>query len=147
MTEARKMTNADDLGRAMAQALHARVDTLDPSVEERLRAARQAALQAAAESAKAPELVLQTSLAGAGSAGRQRGRWSWLIPASILLVGMTAIAHSQWLQQTLGLADRDAAVLKDNLPPNAYGDPGFNEYLDEKPQTETPPPDEDEAQP
>jgi Protein of unknown function (DUF3619) len=37
--------------------------------------------------------------------------------------------------------------LKDNLPPNAYGDPGFNEYLDEKPQTETPPPDEDEAQP
>ncbi len=147
MKQPHPMTSADELGKAMAQALHARVDGLEPSVEERLRAARQAAVQAAMESARAPELVLQAATAGTGSSGRHSGRWSWLIPAAILLVGMTAIAHSQWLQQTLGLADRDAAVLKDDLPPNAYGDPGFNEYLDEKPQTETPPPDEEEAKP
>jgi hypothetical protein len=147
MKQPHPMTSADELGKAMAQALHARVDGLEPSVEERLRAARQAAVQAAMESARAPELVLQGAMAGTGSSGGQRGRWSWLIPAAMLLVGMTAIAHSQWLQQTLGLADRDAAVLKDDLPPNAYGDPGFNEYLDEKPQTETPPPDEEEAKP
>lgn len=147
MKQPHPMTSADELGKAMAQALHARVDGLEPSVEERLRAARQAAVQAAVESARVPELVLQAATVGTGSSGRQRGRWSWLIPAAMLLVGMTAIAHSQWLKQTLGLADRDAAVLKDDLPPNAYGDPGFNEYLDEKPQTETPPPDEEEAKP
>jgi hypothetical protein len=147
MSEQRKMTTADDLGKAMAQALHARVDALEPSIEERLRAARQAAVQAALETASAQKLVLQASLAGNGSSSRQRGSWSWIIPATVLLVGMTAIAHSQWLQQSLGLADRDAAVLKDDLPPNAYGDPGFNEYLEEKPQTETPPPDEEEAKP
>ena len=69
------------------------------------------------------------------------------LPASVLIAGLLLLAHSQWVQETLGLADRDARVLRDDLPPNAYGDPGFNEYLDEKSEEETPPPDEEEAQP
>jgi hypothetical protein len=128
----------------LAAALLARAERLDPQVEERLAAARAAAVQAAAEARQiAPDLVL------AGSAGKsQRGgsrRWTLALPAALLVAGLLALQHSQWLQQTLGLADRDAALLKDDLPPNAYGDPGFNEYLDEKPKEETPPPDEDEA--
>lgn len=133
----------DRLGKPLATALLVRADRLEPQVEERLAAARAAAVQAAAEARQtAPALAL----AGAGST--QRGgsrRWTLALPAALLVAGLLALQHSQWLQQTLGLADRDAAVLKDDLPPNAYGDPGFNEYLDEKPQEETPPPDEDEA--
>lgn len=141
MSEQDKMT--DRLGKPLAAALLARAEQLDPEVEERLAAARTAAVQAAAEARQtAPELAL----AGAGKV--QRGgsrRWTLALPAALLVAGLLALQHSQWLQQTLGLADRDAALLKDDLPPNAYGDPGFNEYLDEKPQEETPPPDEDEA--
>lgn len=142
MSEQDKMT--DRLGKPLAAALLARADRLDPQIEERLGAARAAAIQAAAEARQtAPELVL------AGKAGQsQRGgsrRWTLALPAALLVAGLLALQHSQWLQQTLGLADRDAALLKDDLPPNAYGDPGFNEYLDEKPKEETPPPDEDEA--
>ncbi len=136
-------TTTDRLGHNMAQALRSRADQLDPAIEARLAGARAAALQAAAEAQRAPELVLQTAGANA-STGRQRGRWSLLLPAAVLVIGFAALSHSQWLQQTLGLADREAALLKDDLPPNAYGDPGFNEYLDEEPKSETPPPDEEE---
>lgn len=135
--------STDRLGQEMAQALLSRAEKLDPTIEARLASARKSALQAAAEAQRAPELVLQT--AGASlSTGRQRGRWSLLLPAAVLVIGFAALSHSQWLQQTLGLADREAALLKDDLPPNAYGDPGFNEYLDEEPKSETPPPDEEE---
>jgi Protein of unknown function (DUF3619) len=144
----KRKTTADDFGKQLADVLHARVDQLEPTVEARLRAARQAAVQAALEKQPVPETSLQPAMAGGTRGSGGLGRWSLMIPAALLLVGLTALSHSQWLQQTLGLADRDAAVLKDSLPPNAYGDPGFNEYLDEKKtETETPPPDEEEAKP
>lgn len=139
-------TTTDQLGLSIARALNGQVDQLDPAIEARLRSARAAAVQAAHE-ARAPEFALQPAAAGLGSSHRQSGRWGWVLPVTVLVAGLVVIAHSQWLQQTLGLADRDASVLRDNLPPNAYGDPGFNEYLDEKTADETPPPDEDEAKP
>lgn len=141
MSKREQMT--DRAGKALATTLAAQVESLEPSIEQRLAAARAAALAAAAEARVMPELAL------AGGAGPVRGsnrRWTLALPAVALLVaGLLGLQHSQWLQQTLGLADRDAAVLKDDLPPNAYGDPAFREYLDEKTETETPPPDEDEA--
>lgn len=142
MSQPDKTTATDQIGRDLAGLLRTRAERLDPSIEQRLATARQAALQAAAEAQRAPELALVTA---GGKTSRQGGRWSLLLPATLLLGGLLVIAHSQWLQETLGLADRDATVLRDKLPPTAYGDPGFNEYLDEKPQTETPPPDEEEA--
>ena len=135
----------DAFGQAMAKQLRRRAETLDPAIEARLSSARHAALLAAEEARRAPEQVLVT--AGGAQAPRQRGRWTLLLPAVLLVLGLSAINHSQWLRQTLGLVDRDAAVLVDNLPPNAYGDPGFNEYLDEKPESETPPPDEEQDRP
>lgn len=145
MSQPDKTTAQDQIGKELAGMLRVRAERLEPSIEARLAAARKTALQAAA-SAHAPELVA-VAAGAAGSGTRQRGRWTVLLPAALLLVGLLGIAHSQWLQETLGLADRDATVLRDKLPPNAYGDPGFNEYLDEKPETETPKPDEEEANP
>lgn len=146
MSEHSKMST-DLLGRQIAKALVTRAEQLDPAIEARLHSARALALQAA-QDAHAPEAVLQATTPLGAPAGQQaRRRWGLLLPAAVLLIGFVAIAHSQWLQQTLGLAERDARVLRDDLPPNAYGDPGFNEYLDEKTEDETPPPDEEEAQP
>lgn len=146
----RNTKTSDQVGMSIARALRDQAEQLDPAVEARLRSARALAVQAAQE-ARAPELALQTAIAGAGVGAskpiRWGGRWGSLLPAAVLALGLVALAHSQWLQQTLGLAERDASVLRDSLPPNAYGDPGFNEYLDEKTGSETPPPDEDEAKP
>lgn len=138
-------TTTDQLGMHIARALEPQAEQLDPSIEARLQRARALAVQAAGE-ARVPALLLQPAAHGA-TLGAGRGRWGWLLPTAVLVVGLVAISHSQWLQQTLGLADRDATVLRDKLPPIAYGDPGFNEYLDEKTADETPPPDEDEAKP
>lgn len=146
MSQSDKTTAADRLGKDLGRLLAARVDQLEPSVEERLASARKAALLAAGEARQLSEAALVPAVAGAGRGQRQGGRWSLLLPAGVLLAGLLALAHSQWLQETLGLADRDAAVLRDRLPPNAYGDPGFNEYLDEKTEDELPKPDEEEVE-
>lgn len=147
MTEPSKKTAAerrDALGMALADRLRSQAEQLDPAIEARLSSARHAALLAAEETRRAPEQVLVAAGVGGAQAPRQRGRWTLLLPALLLVIGLGAISHSQWLRQTLGLVDADAAVLRDNLPPNAYGDPGFNEYLDEKTDSETPPPDEEQ---
>ena len=47
-------------------------------------------------------------------------RWFWLG----LLFGWTAAAAAQGLP-----AEVDAALLTDDLPPAAYADPGFAQYL------------------
>lgn len=135
----------DRAGKALAAALAVRAERLEPALEQRLATARAAALQAAAE-ARAQQLAPELALAGPARSTAPRGRaWTWALPVTLLVAGLLGLQHSQWLQQTLGLADRDAAVLKDDLPPDAYRDPAFREYLEEKPEEETPPPDEEEA--
>ena len=144
MNKQHEMT--DRAGKALAAALAVREEQLEPAIEQRLAAARAAAVQAAA--ARSEQRAPETALAGIGSSSpRGRGRtWAWALPTLLVLAGLVGLQQSQWLQQTLGLADRDAAVLKDDLPPDAYRDPAFREYLEEKAEDETtPPPDEDEA--
>lgn len=145
MNTDRKTTQADQLGPQLARVLDDA--PLPEGVAERLRVAREAALQAAAV-ARESRAELAPALAGIGGTlpqGRGQGRWTLAALALVLAVGLLAIGQSQWMQQVLGRAEADAALLKDTLPPNAYGDPGFNEYLDEKPEGETPPPDETET--
>lgn len=132
------------LGKQLAAALDDGLDQLPDATLERLQRARQAALATVHETAwaKAPAWA---SASGPTAPTRGRGLWALLGPALLLGAGLLAIAQTQWVQQALGLGSMDASVLKDSLPPNAYGDPGFNEYLEEKTETETPPPDEEEA--
>jgi Protein of unknown function (DUF3619) len=146
MNTDRKMTQ-DALGRQLAQALD---DAALPSATlERLARARAAAVQAAAGQRQAQEAFVPAMAGGPkGSGGTpERGRWGWLGLAALLVAGLLLINHSQWMQQVLGVAEVDSALLKDQLPPTAYGDPGFNEYLDEQTEADpnTTPPAEEET--
>ena len=79
--------------------------------------------------------VLATSggpgLPGGGGQGGN-GLWAKLIsmlPLLALLAGLLLMHQGQLHEQIVAAAEVDTALLSDNLPPAAFSDPGFAEYL------------------
>lgn len=125
----------DLMGQNLAKLLTQASNELPHDLSERLRVARQQALAVRKpEPAPAFQLVAQghsLTLAGpAGSGGL--GPWGKLgsvLPLLALLAGLVAV---QWLdrEKTVSeLAEIDTALLVDDLPPAAYTDPGFMQFL------------------
>lgn len=126
--------NTDDINLAykIRHALNEQLDTLPASTTDRLAAARAAAL-----ARKKPEAipVQAVSLAGwrgigAFLSGPAMSRLAVAVPILALVIGMGGVYQHEQQQQIAELADIDAAVLADELPLNAYLDPGFNAYLE-----------------
>lgn len=133
-------TRVSRLGLRLAAGLTERSEALPQDVSERLRFAREQAM-ARARTARAarPETAATVVQQGSSLAlgGPGRGRWlklASLMPLLLLIGGLLLIQHSQWYQQMTASADMDAALLSDKLPPAAYGDPGFSEYLSDDEQ-------------
>jgi len=117
----------------IAGALTQRGDTLPHDIVERLRVARVRAVDRARELRKlsaAPAYQAQ----GRGTLAMS-GPPSWWLrvasfaPLALLLVGLLFIQRSYVDQQVRAAAEIDAAILTDDLPPQAYSDPGFAEFL------------------
>lgn len=135
---------------------------LPHDISERLRVAREQAVRAAVlprpqvAVATAPSLapsrqLAGVSLAGSGSSGqaslsgwsRDRGQddgplpWGWrlatALPALALVVGLWGIHVWYQSEKVQAASDVDMALLTDDLPPSAYADPGFEEYLQTEP--------------
>lgn len=130
-------------GLSVAAGLNAHCEQLPADIGERLRFAREQAIQKAKAARLAqPELVQQAlPQAGAlvlqGAPGSKPSRWLKLAslgPLLLLVLGLLLIQHSQWYQQILAAAEVDTALLSTQLPPAAYSDPGFREYLNEDQQ-------------
>jgi len=124
----------DRLGRLIAARLSETANDLPHDITERLRAAR---VQAVARRKKESALSAPASAALAGTVNIQLGKpdggwWSRLTSALALLVlvaGMVAISDFQDELRAVELAEIDAELLTDELPPSAYTDPGFAQYL------------------
>ena len=56
-------------------------------------------------------------------------RLAALLPLIVLVVGLITISLVQNDQRAKELADIDVALLTDDLPPAAYADPGFAQFL------------------
>lgn len=103
-------------------------------VSERLRFAREQALERA-RSVRSVELPVQMGATSAGAAllGRLRSGWGMrvaaMLPMFALVGGLVLIQHWQDRTHIAVAAEIDAALLADDLPPNAYGDVGFVEFL------------------
>jgi len=103
-------------------------------VSERLRFARQKALEAAQRSRNDESVQgLGVSASGTATLGLSRSRW-WLRIASVLPLvalvgGLVLIQEGQTRTQISVAAEVDEALLGDDLPINAYRDPGFTEFL------------------
>ena len=118
----------------VAAALTERSLEVGPDVGERLRFAREKALERAraVRTADATPVVGSTR-GGAGLLGRLGSGWAMklvsVLPAIALIGGLVMIERSQDSAQIATAAEVDTALLSDDLPPAAYSDPGFAEYL------------------
>lgn len=125
----------DPLGRQLAQMLTQAGGELPHDLSERLRVARQQALAVRKSEAAAaiPAVVAQgSSLTLAGPPSEGLGLWSILgsaLPLLALLVGLITVDWLDREQLISDIAEIDTALLVDDLPPAAYSDPGFVQFL------------------
>jgi hypothetical protein len=123
----------------VASRLSHGTDDLPYDISERLRASR---MQALAKRKRDPVPVRLAAPvvvhAGGGAAALGRGGseggswWNALvsaIPLMALVVGLVVINIAQDESSTNDVAEVDAALLTDDLPPAAYADPGFVQFL------------------
>jgi len=128
-------TTQDLLGKRLATMLDDNTD-LSYEVTERLRAARTRALSI--------RRITQPQLQTAQEIQAQNGlallkfpsqiQWFFqtfgsLIPLLGLVAGLVLIHEFHNDQSALELAEIDSALLIDDLPPNAYTDPSFLDFL------------------
>jgi len=123
---------ADRFGRAVAARLAAGTSALPYDVQERLRAAR---MQAVARRKRTPNVQVAPAmvLAGAGLGGGSDANW-WnriasALPIIALAAGLVFIHSALGDRRASELAEVDAALLTDDLPPSAYADPGFVQFM------------------
>jgi len=129
-------------GLRVAAGLSEQSESLPHEVSERLRFAREQALlkartarAATAETAKSTQVVRSGGALALGGLGGGPSRWfkfASFVPLCLLVAGLLLIQHGQWYEQILAAAEVDTALLSDKLPPAAYGDPGFSEYLSDE---------------
>jgi hypothetical protein len=128
---AREATEAR-FARSVATCLSESAEQVSPDVAERLRFGREKALEIARRGrGEARELGVTAS--GAAIAGFSQSRW-WLrfasvLPLVALVGGLVLIQNLENRAQISVAAEIDEALLGDDLPINAYRDPGFSEFL------------------
>lgn len=127
---------ADAFGLRITARLAQSTDELPHDITERLRAARVHAVE------KRKQVLLEYStpvlsnthsgMLTASLPGSHSGWWNRLGGAGLLLIltaGLIVISAVQDDLRARELADIDAAILMDDLPPAAYIDAGFAQFL------------------
>ncbi|MEJ1169249.1 DUF3619 family protein [Variovorax sp. CCNWLW235] len=120
----------DQFGQRVAARLSAGSQELSHDIGERLRVAR---AQAVAMRKQAPQLRAASTVIRSGNVATMGGSW-WtrigsVIPLIALVAGLITISVMQDEDRASELADVDSALLTDDLPPAAYTDPGFAQFL------------------
>ncbi len=121
-------------GLEVAARLSGATAELPYDISERLRASRVQAL------AKRKIAVTRTATAVLGSGGAASltlgdeglNWWSRLVsavPLVVLAMGLISISVVQNQYRADEVAEIDSAILTDELPPSAYADPGFVNFL------------------
>ena len=105
-------TQADHFGRTSAVLLQKGAQSLPMGIKERLHAARMKAL-----SVKKAEKIR--------------------LPLAVLVFGLIGIAHWQDESRINDIAEVDAALLSDDVPPDAYADSGFLAFLKNGPLSDS----------
>ena len=124
-------------GVRVASMLGERAQSTAPDISERLRFAREQALSRAQAARRQEQLATAPAavVVGRGRSATLASHLGWgvklgsALPLALLVLGLVGIAHVHDKAQIAAVAEVDAALLSDDLPPAAYTDPGFAEYL------------------
>ncbi|MBN8509770.1 MAG: DUF3619 family protein [Burkholderiales bacterium] len=122
------------LARRLAADVAERAERVPHDIAERLRVAREQALLRARRQRQAEAQMVWPVRAADGAAvlGAAPAWWVrlgvWLPPA-VLLGGLFLIGQVHEEAEIRAAAEVDAALLADDLPPVAFHDPGFVEFL------------------
>ncbi|MDP9902118.1 DUF3619 family protein [Variovorax ginsengisoli] len=124
-------------GRSLAARLSEGNAELPHDIGERLRVAR---AQALAKRKMAPQMRPAVTAHVSNDTVTLGGGW-WtrigaVVPLVALVAGLVAISVVQEDNRASEVADVDSALLTGDLPPAAYTDPGFVQFL--KSEAETP---------
>ena len=125
----------DRLGQQLSAKLSTASLDLGHDISERLRIARQLALKS-----RPPVVIMQRRMAGSvqsqgtltGTPEEGLNLWSIFasaLPLLALVLGLLVLQDMQSDDVTSDIARIDAALLTDELPPDAYTDPGFVQFL------------------
>jgi Protein of unknown function (DUF3619) len=126
------------LAARLATSLAELSETVPHDIAERLRVAREQALAVAREARRSAAVgqgapvVLGVSRSGAAVLGSGAPWWqraASLLPLVALLIGLVLIEHQAQREQVHAAAVIDSQLLADDLPPAAYSDLGFAEFL------------------
>jgi len=126
--------DAEAFGKIVAARLTASTSELPHDITERLRAARVQAV--AKRRLVSAQTATEVSISG-GEAVLQFGsdeegwlnRLAALLPLLALIVGLLSIGVLQDEMRANEVAEVDAELLTDVLPPSAYTDPGFAQFI------------------
>ena len=132
------MHRVDQVGRAISRRLNEHAAELPHDITERLRVAR---MQALSQRKPEPLRIFVPHLAtpcGPGMGNSEEGLNLWsriasVLPIIFLLLGLATIHIFQNENRANEIAQLDAELLIDDLPPAAYTDPGFLIFLKSNP--------------
>ena len=132
------MHRVDQVGRSISRRLNEHAADLPHDITERLRVAR---MQALSQRKPEPLRICVPHLAtpsGPGMGNSEEGLNLWsriasVLPIIFLLLGLATIHIFQNENRANEIAQLDAELLIDDLPPAAYTDPGFLIFLKSNP--------------
>ena len=126
-------TMQNQFGLRIAAHLDASVADLPRDISERLRAARTRAVAARAVTLQTSNpTVVQNGVAMLHGGDEGLNIWNRigsLLPLIALVAGLAVIKNFVDDDRANQLAEVDSALLADDLPPSAYADPGFLQFL------------------
>ena len=129
------LSNQDRFALKLTSRLSDSADALPHDISERLRTARMQALGVHKQAKLVTSSqVLSNGMAASLSLGGGSGSELWrraasLLPLLALVAGLFAIQYLGSDERAKDMADLDSALLTDDLPPAAYTDPGFAQFL------------------
>jgi hypothetical protein len=132
ISPAAALARQDQFGRRIAARLNAGAEELPHDITERLRAGRVQALAHRQTVLKATTAVSASGGQIALGGDERVGFWQRLasaLPLIVLAAGLVTIHVVQNERRASEVAEVDAAILTDDLPPAAYADPGFVQFL------------------
>lgn len=124
-----------DFAYKVRRALNESAENIPEPTLNRLSNARKIALSRKKQENPSAVLISKEILAeNTGHSFNRSNAWfgklGFVLPLLVLMLGLFGIYEYEQQQRINDLAEIDAAVLVDELPPDAYLDTGFSAYLD-----------------